>query len=76
MTQDTITVNGAAIPVQAPGGYGPAIAAYFANGGNNPPGSAAFAASQASIGTAATQIVAARAGVAGTGRIAATLYNA
>jgi hypothetical protein len=43
---------------------------------NSPVGSAAFAASQASIGTAATQIVAARAGVAGTGRIAATLYNA
>ena len=37
---------------------------------NNPVGSAAFAASQASIGTAAAQIVAARAGVAGTGRIA------
>ena len=43
---------------------------------NNPVGSAGFAASQASIGTAAAQIVAARAGVAGTGRIAATLYNA
>ena len=43
---------------------------------NSPVGSAAFAASQASIGTAATQIVAARAGAAGTGRIAVTLYNA
>ncbi|HEY8137634.1 MAG TPA: hypothetical protein VIF61_07320 [Methylocystis sp.] len=43
---------------------------------NNPVGSAAFAASQASIGTAAAQIVAARGGVAGTGRIAVTLYNA
>ncbi len=43
---------------------------------NNPVGSAGFAASQASIGTAAAQIVAARAGVAGTGRIAATLINA
>jgi hypothetical protein len=43
---------------------------------NNPVGSAAFATSQASIGTAAAQIVAARAGVVGTGRIAATLYNA
>ena len=43
---------------------------------NNPVGSAGFAASQASIGTAAAQIVAARAGVAGTGRIAATLHNA
>ena len=43
---------------------------------NNPVGSAAFAASQASIGTAAAQIVAARAGVAGTGRIAVTLVNA
>jgi len=43
---------------------------------NNPVGSSGFAASQASIGTAAAQIVAARAGVVGTGRIAATLYNA
>jgi len=43
---------------------------------NNPVGSAAFAASQASIGTAAAQIVAARVGAVGTGRIAATLYNA
>jgi hypothetical protein len=43
---------------------------------NSPVGSASFAASLASIGTAAAQIVAARAGVAGTGRIAATLYNA
>ena len=43
---------------------------------NNPVGSAAFTASQASIGTPAAQIVAARTGVAGTGRIAVTLYNA
>ena len=43
---------------------------------NNPVGSAAFAASQASIGTTSAQIVAARTGVSGTGRIAATLYNA
>jgi len=43
---------------------------------NNPVGSGGFATSQASIGTAAAQIVAARTGVAGTGRIAATLYNA
>lgn len=43
---------------------------------NNPVGSAAFAASQAPIGTSASQIVAARAGAAGTGRIAVTLYNA
>ena len=43
---------------------------------NNSVGSAAFAASQASIGTAAAQIVAARTGAAGTGRIAVTLYNA
>jgi len=43
---------------------------------NNPVGSGALATSQASIGTAAAQIVAARAGVAGTGRIAVTLVNA
>jgi hypothetical protein len=43
---------------------------------NNPVGSGGFATSQASIGTTAAQIVAARTGVAGTGRIAATLYNA
>ena len=43
---------------------------------NNPVGSAAFAASQASIGTSATQIVAARPGAAGTGRIGVTLENA
>ena len=42
---------------------------------NNPVGSNALATSQASIGTAAAQIVAARAGAAGTGRIAVTLYN-
>jgi len=42
---------------------------------NNPVGSNALATSQASIGTASAQIVAARAGAAGTGRIAATLYN-
>ena len=42
---------------------------------NNPVGSNALATSQASIGTAAAQIVAARAGATGTGRIAVTLYN-
>ena len=42
---------------------------------NNPVGSSALATSQASIGTTAAQIVAARTGAAGTGRIAATLYN-
>ena len=42
---------------------------------NKPVGSAAIAASQASIGTAATQIVAARLGAAGTGRISVTLEN-
>lgn len=42
--------------------------------GNNPVGSGAFATSQAAIGAAAL-IVAARTGAAGTGRIAATLYN-
>jgi hypothetical protein len=43
---------------------------------NNAVGSAALATSQASIGTAAAQIVAARAGGPGAGRIAATIYNA
>jgi len=38
-------------------------------------GSGAIATSQASIGTSAALIVAARTGAAGTGRIAATLYN-
>ena len=42
---------------------------------NNPVGSAAFATSHASIGTTAAQIVAARTGDLGTGRIAVTLYN-
>jgi len=28
MTQDTITVNGASVPVQDPGGYVPAVSAY------------------------------------------------
>ena len=42
---------------------------------NNPVGATSIATSQASIGVAASQIVAARAGAAGTGRIAATLYN-
>jgi hypothetical protein len=42
---------------------------------NHPVGSNALAASQAAIGTASAQIVAARAGAAGTGRIAVTLYN-
>jgi hypothetical protein len=42
---------------------------------NNPVGSNGLATSQASIGTSASQIVAARTGAAGTGRIAATLYN-
>jgi hypothetical protein len=43
---------------------------------NNPVGSGAFATSHASIGTTAAQIVAARTGAPGTGRIAVTLYNA
>ncbi len=42
---------------------------------NNPVGSNALATSQASIGAAAAQIVAARAGATGTGRIAVTLFN-
>ena len=42
---------------------------------NNPVGSGAFATSQAPIGTAAAQIVAARTGASGTGRISVTLYN-
>ena len=42
---------------------------------NNPVGSAALATTQASIGTSAALIVAARTGAAGTGRIAVTLYN-
>jgi len=40
-----------------------------------PVGSASLATSQASIGTTAAQIVAARNGAPGTGRIAVTLYN-
>jgi hypothetical protein len=43
---------------------------------NNAVGSGALATSQASIGTTAAQIVAARAGVSGSGRIAVTLFNA
>jgi hypothetical protein len=43
---------------------------------NKPVGSAAFATSQASIGTSAAAIVSARTGAPGTGRIAVTLYNA
>ena len=74
MSNDLITTPaGNTWTVQAPGGYAPLIATAPLN---KPVGSAAFAASQASIGTAATQIVAARAGAAGTGRIAVTLYNA
>ena len=42
---------------------------------NNPVGSAAFAASQATVGTSGALIVAARTGAIGTGRIAATIYN-
>ncbi|MGA8169570.1 MAG: hypothetical protein WB816_01840 [Methylocystis sp.] len=47
-------------------------------GGTNAPpvGAASLATSQASVGTSAAQIVAARAGASGTGRVAATLYNA
>ena len=40
-----------------------------------PVGSGAFATALASVGTSATQIVAARAGAIGTGRIAVMLYN-
>jgi hypothetical protein len=43
---------------------------------NNPPGSGGFATSQASIGATASPIATARTGVAGTGRISVTLYNA
>ena len=44
---------------------------------NVPPvGSGALATSQAPIGATASQIVAARTGAPGTGRIAVTLYNA
>jgi hypothetical protein len=42
---------------------------------NNPVGSASLATSRASIGATAAQIVAARTGAPGTGRIAVTLYN-
>jgi hypothetical protein len=53
-------------------GGGNKIAFYNAQ----PVGSAALATSQASIGTTTAQIVAARTGAPGTGRIDATLYNA
>jgi hypothetical protein len=43
--------------------------------GNKPVGPAALATSQASIGTGASLIVAARTGAVGTGRVAVTLYN-
>ena len=42
---------------------------------NNPVGASALATAQASLGTTASSIVAARTGGSGTGRIAATLYN-
>ena len=42
---------------------------------NPPVGAGGFATSQASVGTTAALIVAARTGVAGTGRICAVLYN-
>ena len=42
---------------------------------NNPVGASALATAQASIGTTAAAIVAARTGGSGTGRITATLYN-
>ncbi len=60
--------GGSGLPTGWGGGSG--------GGANSPPvGSGSLAASQASIGTSATSIVAARTGAAGTGRIAATLYN-
>ena len=74
MSNDSVTTPaGNTWPVPAPGGYVPLFATAPLN---NPVGSAGFATSQASIGTSAAQIVAARAGNQGTGRIAATLYNA
>ena len=42
---------------------------------NNPVGSAAWAATQVSVGSSATSILAARTGVSGTGRICATIEN-
>jgi len=58
-------------------GAGNKIASFGGGGANaNPVGAAALATSQTSIGTSAAQIVAARTGASGTGRIAATLVNA
>lgn len=42
---------------------------------NQPVGSAAFAATQVSVGSTATSILSARTGVAGTGRVSATVTN-
>lgn len=86
---DTVSYNGQSIPVQFGGAYAPGVAAYLANGlgtpGNplsisasplNPVGSASIAMAQASVAATASMIVAQRAGAAGTGRVAVTLYNA
>jgi hypothetical protein len=56
----------------------PAQAAYggAVNVNNNSVGAASIASAQTSVGTSASLIVAARTGAPGTGRIAATFYNA